>query len=126
MTTPESPYGPSITPVASAPIAPVNPHRRLGAAALVLSLSPVAIAVVSFIVTIVAGVVDSTSPDALGWLIIGAFATVAACVVLGGLAIVLGIVAIVRNRGRGLGIAGMAIAGIGILVALPFFLTFSL
>lgn len=105
---------------------PTRPRRGLGVAALVLSLSPGAIAVIVFIATIVAGVVESSGEAALGWLVVGLGVTGAACFVFGGLAIVLGIVAIVTNRGRGFGIAGLSISIVGVLVALPFFLTFSL
>jgi hypothetical protein len=102
-----------------------RPRRGIGIAALVLALSPAAIAVVVFVATIVAGV-ESTGAAALGWLVVGLAVAGASCLVLGGLAIVLGIVAIVKNRGRGFGIAGLAISAIGIVIALPFFLTFSL
>ena len=105
---------------------PDAPRRGLGVAALVLALSPAAIVVVVFVATIVAGVAESSGAAALGWLVVGLGVTVVACLVLGGLAMILGIVAIVRKRGRGFGIAALSISAIGILVALPFFLTFSL
>lgn len=126
MASSESPYGPSITPVASTPGTPVGRRRRLGVASLVLSLTPIAIGVVFFIITIVTGVLDSTGWAALGWLVFGLFVTGGACIVLGGLAIILGIVAIVKGRGRGFGIAGIVIGSIGILITLPALTTFSL
>jgi len=105
---------------------PTRSRRGPGVAALILALSPAAIAVVVFIATIVVGVAQPKGEAALGWLVVGLVASGVACFVLGGLAIILGIVAIVTNRGRGFGIAGLTISVIGILVALPFFLTFSL
>ena len=105
---------------------PTRQRRGLGIAALVLSLSPAAIAVVVFIATIVAGVAEASGSTALGWLVVGLVVTGVASILLGGSAIVLGIVAVVKRRGRGFGIAAMSISVIGILIALPFFLTFSL
>ena len=104
------------------------PRRRrgVGVAALVLSLSPAAIVIVVLIVAVLSGVIDSTVEAALGWLVVGLAVSGGASILLGGLAIVLGTVAIVTNRGRGFAIAALVVSAIGILIALPFFLTFSL
>ena len=101
-------------------------RRGLGITALVLSLTPAVIVIVVLIVAILSGERDSTGDAALGWLVVGLAISGGASILLGGLAIVLGTVAIVTNRGRGFAIAGVLASVLGILIALPFFLTFSL
>jgi len=123
MTIPESPYGPSSVATPPAPV-PLDPPRRgLGTASLVLSLVPVALALIFLVIVIVAGATDDTGWAILGWAILGAYVVAPAAIILGGLAIGLGIPAVVKRRGRGLGIVGIVVGGLDVVAVLAIVLS---
>src|SRR4051812_24471024 len=115
MTAPESPSGPT-TLADPALAAPPLPRRRgLGIAALVLALIPLVVALVFVVIAIVAGVNDDTGWAILGWAILGAYVSIPAGLLLGGVAVGLGIAAAVKDRGRGPGVAGIVLGGLSVV-----------
>ena len=118
MTIPESPYGPSSVATPPASAAADRPRRGLGIASLVLSLVPVVLALIFVAIVIVAGATDDTGWAILGWAILGAYVVAPSAIILGGLAIGLGIPAVVKRRGRGLGIVGIVVGGLDVVAVL--------
>jgi hypothetical protein len=133
MTSPEAPYGPagvtaptsdpSQDPSPSEPALP--PRRGRGITALVLSLIPVAVGLIFTVIAIVAGANDDTGWAILGWAILGGYVVVPLGILLGGVALGLGISAAVKNRGRGAGIAGAILGGVQLLLLFAVFGNFA-
>ena len=101
-----------------------RPSRKLGLWSLVLALAPVAAAVVGFLITIVLGVAEPSGNAAYAALAISGIVIVGLTLPCGVVAVILGIIAITRNRGRGLGIAGVIIGALAVLTGLPFLAPF--
>lgn len=96
-----------------------RPRRGLGAASLVLALIPYGLAVVIVLLAIGFGVAQPRSETSLGILVIGLLLTGWLGILLGLLAVILGIAGVVRRSARGKGIAGIVLGAIAIVVSIP-------
>ena len=98
---------------------PAKPNRKLGGWALALGLVTPVIALLAFgAFAALFGAAAIDDPWTLLALIILGYFTIAALgLVAGVIAIVLGSLAVRRNRGRGLGIAGIVLGGISVLLS---------
>jgi len=121
MTIPESPYAPSTDVASPAPVPAARPRRGLGITSLVLSLIPQALLLIFVVIASVDVAQDDTGWAILGWAILGAYGYALLGFLLGGTALGIGIAAAVKNRGRGLGIAGAVIGGLTVLLVLGLF-----
>jgi hypothetical protein len=93
----------------------------LGITSLVLSLIPQALLLIFVVIASVDVAQDDTGWAILGWAILGAYGYALLGFLLGGTALGIGIAAAVKNRGRGLGIAGAVIGGLTVLLVLGLF-----
>jgi hypothetical protein len=84
----------------------------------VVSLVPIAIALIFVVLTIVGSANDDTGWAILGWVILGAYVIGPLGVICGPIALGLGIAAVAKNRGRALGIAGIVLGGLILLFVL--------
>ena len=98
---------------------PARPRGGLGIASLVLGLIPYGLAILTLLLAIVFGVAQPKSETSLGILVLGLLFTGWCGILLGLLAVILGIVAIVRRRGRGKGVAGVVLGSIAIVLSIP-------
>jgi hypothetical protein len=96
---------------------PPAPSRKLGAWALVLGLVPPVLCLLLLVLMLVLDTVDPWA--ALGAFLLGLIAIALVAFVTGVIAIVLGSLAARRNRGRGLGIAGIVLGALWVLGSLP-------
>jgi hypothetical protein len=121
MSIPDSPYGPSTDVASQAPVPAARPRRGLGITSLVLSLIPQALLLIFVVIASVDVAQDDTGWAILGWAILGAYGYALLGFLLGATALGIGIAAAVKNRGRGLGIAGAVIGGLTVLLVLGLF-----
>ena len=96
-----------------------RPRRGLGIASLSLALIPYGLAVLTLLLAIVFGVAQPRGETSLGILVLGLLFTGWCGILLGLLAVILGIAAIVKRRGRGKGVAGLVLGSIAIVLSIP-------
>lgn len=96
-----------MTDVAAPPLT-AAPSRGLGITALVFALAPALLLAIVFAIPYL----FTGSPDNLGWAFAFAASLIYVGPVLALVALVLGIIAVRKNRGRGLGIAAIVIGGL--------------
>lgn len=105
---------PSGTGVAAAPTASAAPSRALGITALVIALVPA----IGLLIVAIYPAMFPAPGDSFGWLFLVAAVLLVATPVCGLLALILGIVAARKNRGRVAGIVAIVLGSLALLYSM--------